>query len=682
MSSRQPSVVSKKDTLEAQQSLPEFTVKGVVLSVLLIVLLTASDAFLGLKVGTTISAAIPAVVLSMGIFRFFGQQNPLEINVVQTAASVAEGIAAGIIFTLPALLILHFWTKFNYLETVGIAALGGILGVLFSIPLRRALLADKTLQFPEGTAVGHVMKAGADQKTSLKPLLAGGGIGALISLFQTGFGILANSYYAWFIRGRLLFGGGIGFSPAVIAAGFICGVNVAISLLVGILIGWVFGIPILSLHYGIPLVGHAADTANQFWLDYVRYIGVGTMLIGGVWTLIVLVQPVTQGIVASFESLKEIRAGRGHLISRTDRDIPIHYMLWGILLLLLLIAAQFFVELNPAVIQISSAMHLTITVMTVVYVLIAGFVFSSVSAYFAGLVGSTNSPGSGLMIAAELIFAFMLLLLLQHQIHFNLEPAKATYMASFVVIVCALVGSGVIMANESVQGLKAGQIIGGTPWKQQLTLVVGVVIAAMVIPLILNLLYNAYGIGGVFPHPGMPKAQMLAAPQAGLMAAVAQGVFSHQLPWNMVLIGMGIAIVCIFIDEFAKRSYGLRLPVLAIGLGIYLPLEASAPIVIGGILSYIAKRSVYYNYRKVKKEHRPRVREGMNNAILLACGLVAGSTLMGVGLAIPFAIRKSADALRIMPAHLESVASLLSTFMVIALCYWIYKTACPVKKYK
>jgi putative OPT family oligopeptide transporter len=317
--------------------------------------------------------------------------------------------------------------------------------------------------------------------------------------------------------------------------------------------------------------------------------------------------------------------------------------------------------------------------MSVCYVLVAGFIFSAVSGYFAGLVGATNSPGSGLIVASLLILCLLTMLTLGTEIHFSYDSIQTLGAAALTITVCSLIGAALVLANETIQDLKAGQIVGATPWKQQVMLILGVIVSALVLPLILQLLYNAYGIGGVFPHPGMDPSQMLAAPQAALMAAVAQGVFTSQLPWGMVGIGVAVAVVCIIIDEVLK-GYGTRLPVLAVGLGIYLPLESSTPIIIGGILSYIVQHKLHRKYGDLDHEGRVKVKQGLQSGLLLACGIVAGAALVGVLLAIPFALEQSADAWRLVPTSFEPIAQILIVVVTLALCYWIYHTVCRAKE--
>jgi len=662
--------------IQSHQTLPEITLKSIILSVILVVVFAASNAYLGLKVGTTISASIPAAVIAMGVFRMFKRHSVLEINIVQTAASVGEGITAGIIFTIPALIIMHFWTEFNYWQTFFIGLTGGILGALYSVPLRRALLSDKTLKFPEGVAIGQVMKASAQEGANLKPIFAGGFIGALIGLFQTGFRVLAQGYQYWVVHARTVFGFGLGFSPALIAAGYICGISVGISTLIGVILGWIIGVPVLCHHFHVPLIGSPSVIAGNIWFHYIQYIGVGTMLVGGLWTLLTLCKPVIKAVTSSLHALREIRKGKGHKILRTERDMPINIIFWCVLLL----APVFFLEIwsfiSPSMLGISNHLGLFLFAVCVVYLFIAGFIFSSVAGYFSGLVGATNNPGSGLMIATLLVLSLLFLVILNGHMNFASHNTKTMTLAALAIIVCAFVGNALVMSSESAQVAKAGQMIGGTPWKQQIVLISCVIIGMAVLPLILKLLFNAYGIGGVFPHAGMDHTQVLAAPQAGLMAAVVQGVITHHLPWGMVGIGAIIAVIGIIIDEILKATLGIRFPVLAVGLGIYLPLDASVPIVVGGILSYIVRRAVRARgHGLVGDSDDIHVSKGMQNALLLACGIVAGATLIGVILAVPFAIKQSADALRIMPLAWSNLAGVLSIVVTLLICYWIYRTA-------
>lgn len=660
--------------IPANTTLPEITPRVIVLGILLTIILAAANAYLGLKVGTTVSASIPAAVISMGILRFFRDSTILENTMVQTMASVGEALTAGIAFILPALIILGAWQRFDYWQTVMAGLVGGGLGVLFTIPLRRALLQDKTLRYPEGVAIGNVLKASAAREEGdLRSLTQGGIVGAAIALLQTGFQILTDSFAYWVKTSSTIVGFGLGLSPALIAAGYIVGVNVALSLLAGIIIGWLAGVPLLTLYYGMPDAETATQAAIIVWRTHIRYMGVGTMLIGGLWTLCTLMKPVVSSLTMSFASLRKVNLKGRMAVPRTERDIPIHYVLYAVGFILIPIFFMLAHVIIPTEMNLSPSLRYFISGFSTVYILVGGFVFCSIMAYFAGLIGSTNSPVSGLLVSSLLVLCLILMGFFGLQT--NLVNNEVTELLGAVVAIgsTVMIGAALSISNDTMQDLKVGEIVGATPWKQQVMLVLGVVVSAFIIPPILQLLYNAYGIGGVFPRPGMNPAHMLAAPQAGLMAAVAKGAFSHQLEWGMIGAGALIAIVCVILDEILKKNFGTRLPVLAVGLGIYLPLDASVPCVIGGVLACMIQYRLNHMYRRRGKENETKMNHHRHRGLLLACGIVAGASLMGVLLAIPFAIKESSDALRIMPDNLMPFAGTLSIVVTFFLCAWIYR---------
>jgi len=664
-------VASEPPLVPANQCLPEITLKVIIIGTLLTIVLAAANAYLGLKVGQTISASIPAAIISMSILRFFRHSNVLENVMVQTMASVGEALIAGVTFILPALVILHTWDHFYYWQTVIIALLGGTLGVLFTIPLRRALLTDSTLRYPEGIAISNVFKASmTKEKADVKILSIGGLVGGLISFCQTGFQIITDHFYYWIRTSHTIFGFGLGLSPALIAAGYIVGINVSISMMVGVAIGWVIGIPAITAIVGLPNIGSATDIAIDIWHGHTRYIGVGTMIVGGLWTLVTLFNPIKNSLVASMASLKAAKKGITNTTLRTERDIPISYVLGGSLLLLIPIFILIYSSIIPADSAISQNFRAVLAGFGTIYILVAGFVFCSVASYFAGLIGSTNTPGSGLLVSALLILCLIFLAFFTLNGGMNGRETLGVILGVGCTVV---IGAGVVIANDTMQDLKVGEVVGATPWKQQVMLILGTIVAAFVMPPILELLYQAYGIGGAFPRPGMNHAQMLAAPQAGLMAAVAQGVYTHNLPWLEIGFGALIAVVCIFIDEFLKRR-GTRLPVLAVGVGIYLPLDASIPVIIGGLLSYIIQLRLDKRYPLTATTSREiQTAPHKHRGLLLACGIVAGASVMGVILAIPFALEQSSDALKIMPDQYESLAGILGLIVTFILCAWIYK---------
>lgn len=660
--------------IPANQSLPELTLRALVLGTLLTVILAAANAYLGLKVGTTVSASIPAAVISIGIFRLFRQATVLESTMVQTMASVGEALTAGIAFILPALLILGVWDGFHYWQTVLTGLLGGVMGVLFTIPLRRALLRDKSLRYPEGVAIGNVLKASSNRETKdLRSLSLGGGVGALLTLFQSGFQIFSDSLPLWFRWQDTIFGFGLGFSPALIAAGYIVGINVALSILVGNVLGWFLGVPALSWFYGLPVaVGNATQAALLIWKMHIRYVGVGCMLIGGLWTMFTLLKPVGSSLLVSLVSLRQLTfQGNAHTVSRTERDLPVCWVFGAMILLLVLLFYFVAACIIPEQLGLASGFRYFISGFSALYILFGGFIFCSIMAYFAGLIGSTNSPVSGMLVSALLVLALILFAFFSTQTSFAAQQGREVLGSAVAIGSMVIIGAALSISNDTMQDLKVGQLIGATPWKQQVMLLLGVLVAAFVMPPILQLLYNAYGIGGVFPRPGMNPAHMLAAPQAGLMAAVAKGVFEKHLPWGMIALGCVLAVLCVGVDEFLKRR-GQRLPVLAVGLGIYLPLESSTPVVLGGFLSLVISIRLAHFYPRISQQIK-QITVHQHRGLLLACGLVAGASLMGVLLAIPFAVKQSSDALRLMPVGHDGLTYLLGATATAALCFWIYR---------
>ena len=655
--------------IPASKTISELTIKAIILSILLAIILSAANAYLALKIGTTISASIPASVFALGILRLFKQHNVLECNLAQTAASAGEGVAAAIAFVLPAMIFLHIWKGFSYLETAIITLLGGLLGVLFSIPLRRIMLHLPALRFPEATAIGNVLKASVQGEAGLKLLAHGGLLGSLVAFAQTALNVVADNLQLWAYAGRTVFGFALGLTPATLAAGYIVGFQVAVSLLIGAIVGWLIILPCIGIYYGLPTdITSPYDAANQLWDTHLRFIGVGTMLVGGVWTLFRLLKTIARGIHLSFIGFrKDLEGGAVGKPLRTEADMPAIWILPGILTLACPLFFYIFHYLH-GVISIASDYLWLVTLISVIFVLLVGFLLATISSYFCGLVGSSNNPLSGLLIAAILLLAFLFLLLFRADV-----SAHARYVASAVIIVATILACIGSIAGESIQDLKAGQMVGATPWRQQLMMAMGVGVSALVIGPVLQLLFNAYGIGGVYPRPGMDHAQMLAAPQAGLMAAVAQGVLTRHLNWSMIVLGNLVAIIIIVIDAFLKwRSF--RLPALAVGLGIYLPPEIITPVVIGGLVSFLVKKP--WRRKKRTLEQEQAVIQYHQRGVLMACGMVAGSALMGVILAIPFAIIGSANALSIGGPSFFPIATIFGLIMFLALCFWFYRVGC------
>ena len=667
-----PAVV--RPYIPASTILPEITGKSVVLGAVLSAVLAGANAYLGLKVGLTVSASIPAAVISMAVLRMFRESNILENNAVQTAASAGESLAAGVIFTLPALIMLDYWQNgFEFLPTMAIALCGGILGVLFTIPLRRALIIEARLQFPEGVATAEVLKAGEEGGEGAKLIGIAGVAAALLKLTQTGFKFISGSITGSVTAGRSVFGIGSDLGVALLAVGYIVGLNIAILVFAGGLISWLFGIPIYSamvdtqshdLFQGL----HGYELAEQIWSKRIRYMGVGAMATGGLWALVSLVKPIRDGVRSSFEAVRASREGRQSDVLRTENDMPITWVLRGTLALAVPIFVVFLFVVNKEALGITTGLHLATIFFGVLFALFAGFLFSSVAGYMAGLVGSSNNPISGVTIATVLSISLILLVILGSQIDFNVETSKATAAAATAILVGGVVCCAAAIAGDNMQDLKAGYIVGATPVKQQTMQMVGVAAGAVAIAPVLQLLFNAYGLGDVMPRAGMDTAAALKAPQATLMSSVAEGVLTRNLPWNMIAIGVVIAVAIIVLDKILEaRGSDFRTPVLAVAVGIYLPLELSVPIFIGGMVAWAAERTL-----RRRGTANDEIEVASRRGLLFASGLITGEALVGILLAIPFAIKESTDALRLAPEGFEGVADILGLVAVGFFCAWLY----------
>ena len=664
-----------KPYIPASETLPEITVKAIVLGLILSAVLAGANAYLGLKVGMTVSASIPAAVISMAILRLFRDHNILENNIVQTAASAGESLAAGVIFTFPALIILQHWSGFPFLPTMGIALCGGVLGVLFTVPLRRALVIEADLRFPEGVATAEVLKAGTEHGAGAKLIAIGGIAAALLKLSQTGLKIAQGSIHGSLGFGRSIFGFGSDLSPSLLGVGYIVGPLVGSLLLAGGLISWMFGIPIYLAtadpEVVVGIVGDATGyaAAQNVWSAQIRYMGVGAMVVGGVWALVSLLGAVREGIRSSLEAVRVARTHDGGIqVPRTERDTPITMVGIGTIALAAPIFMVFMLVVDRSALGITPGLYWAVLALGTLFALTAGFLFASVAGYMAGLVGSSNNPISGVTIATILIISLILYLVLGSQIDFTVSGAQALAASTTAILVGAVVACAAAIAGDNMQDLKAGRILGATPFRQQIMQMVGVVAGALAIAPILSLLYEAYGLGGSFPRDGMDPNEMLSAPQATLMASVADGVFARDLPWSMIAIGGIIAGVVIVLDKMLEaRDVRLRIPVLAVAVGIYLPLELEVPIFVGGILAWLVTRGV-----KKSGGGDEEVEKANQRGLLFASGLITGEALVGILLAIPFAATQSTDILSIAPSGFEPFAQLIGLTAGIGFTVWLY----------
>ena len=632
---------------------PQLTLRAVGLAIVLAMILAAANTYLGLFAGMTIASAIPAAVVSMAVLRLLGGGGILENNIVQTGASAGSSIASGVIFTIPALVILGFWQDFRYSWVLAIAGLGGLLGVLFSVPLRRALIVDQKLAFPEGQAAAEVLKAGENPSQGIRIL----GIGALGGAFAklaagSGLRLIPDTAASAGFAGKYLAFFGTNLSPALLSVGYIVGLNVGIVVLAGAMLSWNIAIPYYVanvLPHQSELAQAAAglepeDLAGFIWSKQIRYLGVGAMLVGGIWALVSLRHSLLSGVRSGLAAARASAAGQ--VIAHTEQDLPMKYVLLGILLFTLPLWA-----LYQAIVG-SLAVSLPMTIIMI----ITGFLFCSVSAYMAGLVGSSNNPVSGITIATILFSAVVLLVLMG-------KDSEAGPVAA--IMIGAVVCCAACIAGDNLQDLKCGYIVGATPWRQQVMLGIGAASSALVMAPVLNLLAQAYGIG----VPSETHPNPLLAPQATLMASVSKGLFGGQLPWDMIAVGAVIGVAIIVLDEILKaRGSSFRTPVLAVAVGIYLPLELMTPIFLGGLLAWVAERRLRrqgLDAAEIERRHR--------KGLLFAAGMITGEALMGIAIAVPIVTSGSADVLAL-PA-LWHFGEWLGLVVLAVLAGLLFKTA-------
>ncbi len=602
---------------------PQLTPRAVILAIVLAMILAAANTYLGLFAGLTIATAIPAAVVSMAVLRVLGGGHILENNIVQTGASAGSSIAAGVIFTVPALVILNYWDDFQYWWVLAIAGLGGVLGVFFSVPLRRSLIVDQQLAFPEGKAAAEVLKTGENPAQGIRVLASAAGIGGFVKLLAaSGLRLVPDAAAHASYAGKAIAYMGTNLSPALLGVGYIVGLNIGIVVVAGGILSWNIAIPIFSANFldtdpvlAARVAGLDAEAAaGAIWSAKIRYLGVGAMLIGGIWTLIALRQSLMSGIRSGLEAT---RAGAAKVVAHTEQDMPMRAVLIGLVVFTLPLGILYHLIVRDFSVSIP---------MTIIMI-VAGFLFSSVSAYMAGLVGSSNNPVSGITIGTILFASLVLTFLMGRDA--TLGPVAA-------IMIGAVVCCAAAIAGDNLQDLKCGYMVGATPWRQQVMLAIGAISCALVMAPVLNLLAKAYGIG----VPTAEHPNPLLAPQATLMASVARGLFGGELPWNLIWIGAAIGAVIIAIDEVLKKKQAsFRVPVLAAAVGIYLPLDLTVPIFLGGLLAYIVERAVKARTgsNDVERIHR--------KGVLFSAGLITGEALMGIIIAAPIVASGRADVL-------------------------------------
>ena len=588
-----------------RESGKELTLRGVALGVALTFIFTAANMYLGLKVGLTIATSIPAAVISMAFLGLFSGSNIRENNIVQTVCSAA-GALASVIFILPSLVIVGWWTGFPFWTSFLVCASGGVLGVLFTIPLRRALVTQSDLPYPEGVAAAEVLKVGADMRAENPE--AREGVLAVVygALASAGLSIATAMRLAMYdVQGVFRVGATAGsgytfaFSLALAGAGHLVGISVGLAMFAGILIAWAGAVPIITAM--TPMQGDLASFVTGIWRNDVRFIGAGAMAVAAVWSLLRTMGPIVGGLKAMMRT----RGGAANLLDQTDRDLSFRAILaigLASTALSTWLVWRFCSEAGL------TGAALWIALLSIPLVLAGGFFVSAICGYMAGLIGSSNSPISGVGILAVTGTALCLVLL------FAGHGAKP--LVAIALFITAILFAVACSSNNNLQDLKTGQLVGAAPWRQQVALLAGVAAATVTVPIVLNLLAEAYGFSGA-PNLHSIASQPLAAPQANLMAALAQGVIGGKLNWSMIEIGAGVGAGIVLLDEILRIGGLLRLPPLAVGLGIYLPMEATLPVVVGAIIGWIYNRSV-------RGERAERL------GVLIASGMIVGESLFGV----------------------------------------------------
>jgi putative OPT family oligopeptide transporter len=597
------------NALAAVESPPEATVKAIILGVILSIALAAANTYLGLYVGMTVSASIPAAVISMAILRgMLRSGSILENNIVQTIASTGESLAAGIIFTVPALVIAGVWADFKFWETGLIALLGGTLGVLFMVPLRQSLVIDDPeLVYPEGVACAKVLEAGDTGGAGAKHLFIAMGLGVLFKVLVAGVSIIKSSVeWAWRM-GQSVFYVGFDMSVSLIAVGYIVGPNISIMVFGGSIIAWWIGLPILFANHPPPVGLDIVEHANDLWSDYIRYMGVGAMAVSGVWSLFKVRASILHGLKvvgAAYEKVAEKLAVDRTELTMTRKEVSV--------VLLLTMVPMYFLYLD-LVGSLGTAL------LTTVIMVIASFLLVSVAAYICGVVGSSNSPVSGMTITAVLFTAAILL-------GFGM---KGTLGVIATLGVAGVVCCAVCTAGDISQDLKTGFLVRATPRKQQWVELLGVLAPAFTFAFILSLLHKAYGIG--VPIDSTPEAaeKVLAAPQATLFASLTTGIFGvgdATLPWDMVWIGAAVAVGIIVIDEILRVKTKFRAYPMPVAVGIYLPFGTTSGLFVGGMIAWIMQLLT-------KKRGSDATEQAHTRGTLISSGLIAGEALTGISLA-------------------------------------------------
>ena len=634
----------------------ELTLRGMIIGIIITLVFTAANIYAGLKAALTFSTSIPAAVISMAILRNFRDATIQENNIVQTVASAA-GTLSSIIFVLPGLIMIGYWTDFPFWTSFWICALGGILGVMYSIPLRRALVTNSDLPYPEGVACAEVLKVGSSGSADVASNVEQGRAGLLAVLW----GSIVSAAFALIIQTQIfasdvaqnfrigkkgaVSGYDFSLSFLLLGIGHLVGLSVGIAMAVGALIGWGWGVPHYAqvvtglIHSGLtshlPNVGAKAlvdaftsgdpsTMSDQVWKNYVRYLGAGAIGVSAIWTLLKLGKPLISGLAGAMAASRARKAGKAETLPITERDMPIGIV--GLVTLACMLPIGWLLGAFGSASGLGA--HLpTLIIGGVAYIVLMSFFVSAVCGYMAGLIGSSNSPLSGIGILVVIGAAFLLVLGVKPYVGPDADKA----LMAFALFTTAVIFNVAAIANNNLQDLKTGQLVDATPWKQQVALVIGVIAGAVVIPPVLDLMNHTYGFAGapgaeLRPHP-------LPAPQANLISALAKGVIAADIDWSLIGIGAAIGFGIILLDEIlARTTKHMRLPPLAVGLGIYLPTSSTLMIVVGAVAGWFYDRRV---------DRGPRPEAAKQLGVLLASGLIVGEGVIQVVISVVISLMKA-----------------------------------------
>jgi putative OPT family oligopeptide transporter len=640
----------------------ELTVRGLILGVVITFFFTAANVFLGLKVALTFATSIPAAVISMALLRPFKTSTIWENNIVQTVASAA-GTLSSVIFVLPGLVMIGWWTHFPYWASFGICVVGGVLGVMYTIPLRRALVTQSTLPYPEGVAAAEVLKVGAGSRAGMEASQsadeAQAGFWTIVwsSVLSAAFAaatqtkVMLGEVGAYFRLGAGGAATGVGgsMSLALVGAGHLMGIAVGMAMLAGLIIAWGIAVPVLT--YLHPVAGSAAVAAGTVWRTQVRFFGAGAIGTAAIWTLGKLALPVWRGLASAVRASNRRAAPGAQALERSERDLPLWIV--GLICLLTLPPMAWllhaFLKDGPL-----ASMAVPLILGAIAYVVIAGFLVAAVCGYMAGLIGSSNSPVSGLAILAVLGAAVLLTLFAKA----TAGAAGQTALVAFSLFVTSILLTVATIANDNLQDLKTGQLVDATPWRQQVALLVGVLAGAAVIPPVLDLLNHAFGFAGSNAH-AIAQGQPLAAPQATLIATLAQGVIVGDAKmWPLLGVGALVGAALVMVDEALRLTKRYALPPLATGLAIYLPMAVTAPVIIGAVVGWLYDRWA----GRLGDHAEPAKRLG----VLLASGLIVGESLFNVALAAIIGATSKGEPLALVGDGFAPTALVISIVVAVA----------------